>query len=154
MTETVDLIAYPDLAGRVLFHGRGAGDMPTTSAVLADMVDIARNVVGNVIAPPPVRLSDNIRIKPISELETKYYMRLNVAERPGVFAQILGVLGDHDISIASAIQKETDDEAQRAEIVLMTHRARESSLQKALRLIDDLEVVNSIGNLIRVEEWD
>ncbi|MDA0768708.1 MAG: homoserine dehydrogenase [Chloroflexi bacterium] len=143
-----------DLAGRVLFHGRGAGDMPTTSAVLADMVGIARNVVGNVIAPPLLKLSDEIRIKPMSELETKYYMRLNVAERPGVFAQILGVLGELDISIASAIQKETDDEAQRAEIVLMTHRAKESSLQEALRLISELDVVNSIGNLIRVEEWD
>ena len=75
-----------DLAGRVLFHGRGAGDMPTTSAVTADMVDIARNVVGNVVPPPPLRLAEDIRIKPMSELETKYYMRLNVAERPGVFA--------------------------------------------------------------------
>lgn len=143
-----------DLAGRVLFHGPGAGDMPTTSAVTADLVDIARNVVGNVVPPPPIRLSDEIRIKPMSELETKYYMRLNVAEQPGVFAQILGVLGDQGISIASAIQKETDEEAQRAEIVLMTHRARESSVQEALRLINDLDVVNSIGNLIRVEEWD
>ena len=143
-----------DLAGRVLFHGRGAGDMPTTSAVTADMVDIARNVVGNVVPPPPLRLAEDIRIKPMSELETKYYMRLNVAERPGVFAQILGVLGEQDISIASAIQKETDEEAQRAEIVLVTHRAKESSVQEALRSIGGLEVVNSIGNLIRVEEWD
>lgn len=143
-----------DLAGRVLFHGRGAGDMPTTSAVVADMVDIARNVVGNVVPPPPIRLSDEIRIKPMSELETKYYVRLNVAEQPGVFAQILGLLGEQGISIASAIQKETDEEAQRAEIVLMTHRAKESSIQEALRLISSLDVVNSVGNLIRVEEWD
>ena len=64
------------------------------------------------------------------------------------------VLGRLGISIASAIQKENDEEAQRAEIVLMTHRAKESSVQEALRLISDLDVVNSIGNLIRVEEWD
>lgn len=143
-----------DLAGRVLFHGPGAGDMPTTSAVVADLVDISRNLVRNVVAAPPLRLSRDIRIKPMSELETKYYMRLNVAERPGVFAQILTVLGRLGISIASAIQKENDEEAQRAEIVLMTHRAKESSVQEALRLISDLDVVNSIGNLIRVEEWD
>ncbi|MCI0841552.1 MAG: homoserine dehydrogenase [Chloroflexi bacterium] len=143
-----------DLAGRVLFHGPGAGDMPTTSAVVADLVDISRNLVRNVIAAPPLRLSRDIRIRPMSELETKYYMRLNVAERPGVFAQILTVLGRLGISIASAIQKENDEEAQRAEIVLMTHRAKESSVQEALRLISDLDVVNSIGNLIRVEEWD
>ena len=143
-----------DLAGRVLFHGRGAGDMPTTSAVLADVVNIARDVVGGAPPPPPPSLSDDVSISPISALETKYYMRLNVAERPGVFAQILKVLGDLDISIASAIQKETDDAARRAEIVLMTHRAKEASVQSALQAIGRLEVVNEIGSLIRVEEWD
>ena len=141
-----------DLAGRVLFHGRGAGDMPTASAVTADIVDIARNIAGSVVPPPPLSLSDDVCISPISALQTKYYMRLNVAERPGVFAQILKTLGDLDISIASAIQKETDDAAQRAEIVLMTHRAKEASVQQALKLIDKLEVVNEIGSLIRVEE--
>ena len=67
---------------------------------------------------------------------------MNVVERPGVFAQILKVLGDLDISIASAIQKETDDDARRAEIVLMTHRAKEASVQSALKAIDKLQVVN------------
>ena len=143
-----------DLAGRVLFHGRGAGDMPTTSAVLADVVHIARNLVSEVEAPPLPALNADVRINPISALETKYYMRMNVVERPGVFAQILKVLGDLDISIASAIQKETDDTARRAEIVLMTHRAKEESVQNALKAIDKLEVVNEIGSLIRVEEWD
>lgn len=143
-----------DLAGRVLFHGRGAGDMPTTSAVLADVVHIARNLVSEVEAPPLPALNADVRINPISALETKYYMRMNVVERPGVFAQILKVLGDLDISIASAIQKETDDAARRAEIVLMTHRAKEESVQTALQAIDKLQVVNEIGSLIRVEEWD
>ncbi len=143
-----------DLAGRVLFHGRGAGDMPTTSAVLADVVGIARNLVSDVEAPPLPALNADVRINPISALETKYYMRMNVIERPGVFAQILKVLGDLDISIASAIQKETDDAARRAEIVLMTHRAKEESVQAALQAIHKLEVVNEIGSLIRVEEWD
>ena len=143
-----------DLAGRVLFHGRGAGDMPTTSAVLADVVGIARNLVSDVEAPPLPALNADVRINPISALETKYYMRMNVIERPGVFAQILKVLGDLDISIASAIQKETDDTARRAEIVLMTHRAKEESVQTALQAIHKLEVVNEIGSLIRVEEWD
>ncbi len=143
-----------DLAGRVLFHGRGAGDMPTTSAVLADVVHIARNLVSEVEAPPLPALNADVHISPMDALETKYYMRMNVIERPGVFAQILKVLGDLDISIASAIQKETDDAARRAEIVLMTHRAKEESVQNALKAIDKLEVVNEIGSLIRVEEWD
>ena len=143
-----------DLAGRVLFHGRGAGDMPTTSAVLADVMDIARNIVSGIEAPPLPSLTADVHISPMDALETKYYMRMNVVERPGVFAQILKVLGDLDISIASAIQKETDDDARRAEIVLMTHRAKEASVQSALKAIDKLQVVNEIGSLIRVEEWD
>ena len=143
-----------DLAGRVLFHGRGAGDMPTTSAILADVMDIARNIVSGIEAPPLPSLTADVHISPMDALETKYYMRMNVVERPGVFAQILKVLGDLDISIASAIQKETDDDARRAEIVLMTHRAKEASVQSALKAIDKLQVVNEIGSLIRVEEWD
>ena len=142
-----------DLAGRVLFHGRGAGSMPTTSAVIADIVDIGRNLVGKVIPPAPLKLSEDMRIKPMPELETKYYLRLNVADRPGVFAQIATVLGDQEISIASVIQKETDEVAQRAEIVLMTHRAKEAAVQRAMQLLEDLEVVNEVGNMVRVEEW-
>ncbi len=142
-----------DLAGRVLFHGRGAGSLPTTSAVMADVVNIARNVAGNVVPPAPLRLSEDMRIRPIDELETKYYLRIAVADRPGVLAQIARVLGDLQISIASVIQKETDEKAQRAEIVLMTHRAREAAVQKALQLLRGLEVVHEIGNVVRVEEW-
>ena len=143
-----------DLAGRVLFHGAGAGAMPTTSAVVADIVDIARNLAGNVVPPSPVNLDESIAVRPMLDLDTKYYLRLNVADRPGVFARIATVLGDQNISIASVIQKEADESAQRAEIVLMTHRARESALQEALRALDSLDVVNEIGNVVRVEEWD
>ncbi len=97
-----------DLAGRVLFHGAGAGAMPTTSAVVADIVDIARNVAGNVVPPSPINLDENLAVKPMLDLDTKYYLRLNVADRPGVFAQIARVLGDGEISIASVLQKDTN----------------------------------------------
>ena len=143
-----------DLAGRVLFHGRGAGSLPTTSAVVADIVDIARSIAANVKPPTPLRLYENIPVKPMEELDTKYYLRLNVADRPGVLAQIATVLGDLRISISSVIQKEADDVNQRAELVLMTHQAGEASMQEALRLLKELEVVNEVGNLVRVEEWE
>ena len=142
-----------DLAGRVMFNGPGAGSMPTTSAVLADIVGIARNIVGNVTPPTPLKLSEDIRIRPILDIETKYYLRLNVADRPGVFAQIAKLLGDLGISIASVIQKGSDEAAQRAEIVLMTHKAKEASMQQALKLFEDLEAVIEVGNLVRVEGW-
>ena len=143
-----------DMAGQVLFHGRGAGSMPTTSAIVADIVDIARNVGGNIISPAPIEIAADARIRPMSGLETRYYMRLNVADRPGVFAQIGKVLGDLQISIASVIQKRADDVAQRAEIVLMTHSANEASMQNAVRVLNGLDVVQDVGIVVRVEEWD
>ncbi len=87
------------------------------------------------------------------DLETKYYLRLNVADSSGVLAQIASVLGQLNISIASFIQKKSDDTAQTAEIVLMTHRAKEASMQEAIQLLEALEVVVGVGNMVRVEEW-
>lgn len=142
-----------DLAGRVLFHGRGAGSMPTASAVIADIVDIARNLAGDVVPPASLKLSEDVQIRPMLDLETKYYLRLNVADRSGVLAQIASVLGQLNISIASFIQKKSDDTAQTAEIVLMTHRAKEASMQEAIQLLEALEVVVGVGNMVRVEEW-
>ena len=142
-----------DLAGKLLFHGAGAGSMPTTSAVIADIVDIARNLAGNVVPPPIGELSEHTQVQPISELSTRYYIRLTATDKPGVLAQVGGVLGNRNISIASAIQKETDEVAQRAEIVLMTHRANESDMQQAIRELESLETVAEVGNMVRVEEW-
>lgn len=142
-----------DLAGSVLFSGPGAGSMPTASAVIGDLVDIARNLVGNVVLPVPLKLSEDVRVRPMEELETRYYLRLNVADRPSVLAQIAQVLGDLHISIASVIQKEADEKARQAEIVLMTHVARESSVQQAIEILQGLDVVDEVGNMVRVEEW-
>ena len=144
---------HTDFAGKLLFHGAGAGQRPTTSAVVADIVGIGRNLAGNVIPPPIQEPSDDVRLKPMTELETRYYLRLTAADRPGVLAQVSGVLADRDISIASAIQKETDEVAQRAEIVLMTHRANEAAMQDAIRELRSLESVAEVGNMVRVEEW-
>ena len=143
-----------DLAGRVLFHGRGAGSLPTTSALVADVVNISRNIVGNLRSPTALPLDDSLAIRPMLELETKYYLRVIVADRPGVLAQIATVLGDLDISIDSVLQKGTDETARSAELVLMTHRAREDAMQRALGLLGELPVVHEVGNMVRVEEWD
>ncbi len=142
-----------DLTGNLLFHGAGAGSLPTTSAVMADVVDIARNVANSVVPPVNLSLSEDIRIRSMLDLETRYYVRLTTTDRPGVLAQVGAVLGELNISIASAIQKEVDDEAQQAEIVLMTHRASEAAMQQAIQRLNALDVVAEVGNLIRVEEW-
>jgi len=140
-----------DLVGSVLFFGEGAGALPTSSAVIADIVSAAQDIALGVGNRMGWRLEPGKVIKPMSEIETRYYLRLNVADRPGVLAQISKVLGDHQISISSVIQKEADSLAQTAEIVIMTHLAKEAAMQSALDELKQLPVVKEISNFIRVE---
>ena len=140
-----------DLVGRVTFLGKGAGALPTSSAVIADVVQAARDIVFGVGCRTVWKLESGKAVKPMSEIVTRYYIRMNIADRAGVLAQIAGVLGDHNISISSAIQEEADELAQTAEIVIMTHPAQEKAMLKALKELDCLEGVKEINNFIRVE---
>ncbi len=140
-----------DLLGRTLFEGPGAGSLPTTSAVVADLLDAAHSVVRGVRERLAWQGEAPIRIAPIGELTSRYYIRLTVTDRPGILAQIAQVLGDLQISIASVIQKEADERAQTAELVLMTHDAREASVQQALEQLRALPVVATVGTFLRVE---
>ncbi|MFH1003009.1 MAG: homoserine dehydrogenase [Chloroflexota bacterium] len=140
-----------DLVGKVLFFGEGAGAMPTSSAVVADIVAAARSIVSGAVSGARWRLKPEVTVRPMAEIETRYYPRMNVADQPGVLAQISQVLGDHQISISSVIQKMTDKVKQTAEIVIMTHPAVERAMQQALEGLEHLAVVNQIGNFIRVE---
>ena len=140
-----------DLTGRVMFYGRGAGSLPTTSAVVANLVELARAVQHG--SPPP-RLAQHpssLKVRAIEQTWTRYYLRMNVRDESGVLGQIAQVLGGLKISIASVIQKESDDAAQQAEIVLMTHRAQEGAVQQAIQELSTLSCVASIGTLVRVE---
>ncbi len=141
-----------DLAGKVLFFGEGAGARPTSSAVIADIVSSARKIALGVGSKSVPKLESGKKVKPMAEIVTQYYVRLSAADQPGVLAQIATVFGDNKISIASAIQPESDEETQTAEIVIMTHPAREKAMQKALGELERLEVVREISNFIRVEE--
>jgi|FLYL01.1.fsa_nt_gi homoserine dehydrogenase len=140
-----------DLTGRVLFQGAGAGALPTASAVMADVLDAARAIVQGG-RPFSWRYTSDVTVRPMSELVTRYYLRMEVADRPGVLAVIAGTLGAHEVSIASVIQKETDEAAQTAEIVIMTHAAREAAVQASLAQLEKLAEVRQVGNLIRVED--
>ena len=142
-----------DLTGRVLFHGRGAGREPTTSAVIADVVEIARRISSGSESVATVELSDYCTIDPMSALINKYYLRLTVADQAGVLAQISRILGDLDISIASVIQKSTDPITETAEIVVITHPAREDAMQESIVRITRLDVVREVNNLVRIEDW-
>jgi homoserine dehydrogenase len=140
-----------DLTGRVLFQGAGAGSLPTTSAIMADVLDAARSTAEDG-RPSPWRYTSDIPVKPMSDLLSRFYIRVEVMDRPGVLAGIGGAFGDNDVSIASVIQKETDEEAQTAELVILTHAAREAAVQASISHLDRLDVVRQVGNFLRVED--
>ncbi len=144
-----------DLLGRVLFQGPGAGPYPTASAIVADVMDAAHSVTaakaGRRGERWPWRAGRPLPMRPMAELTSRYYLRMEVPDQPGVLAQIARCFGDNGVSIASVIQKETDEAAQTAELVIMTHVAREESVQKAVEETSKLAVVSRIGNLLRVE---
>ncbi|MEE8420340.1 MAG: homoserine dehydrogenase [Dehalococcoidales bacterium] len=140
-----------DLAGKVLFFGEGAGALATSSAVIADVISSARDVVLGISDRATVKLDSGKKIIPMADIETQYYLRINVADHPGVLARISTVFGDHLISISSVLQKEVDEEAQTAEVVIMTHPAREKAMQQTLQKLGKLDVVKEISNFIRVE---
>lgn len=144
-----------DLVGRILFYGRGAGAGPTASAVVADIIDLAQRLVGGAVRPTVAVLDESIKVRPMDDVQSRYYLRLVAADRPGVIAQIAGIFGQRDISLTSVIQKEDVHHGgglRHAEIVFMTHQAHEASVQQALAQIRQLEVVDQIGSVIRVED--
>jgi homoserine dehydrogenase len=141
-----------DLVGKVLFYGEGAGASPTSSAVVADIINAAHEINSGVVTGHKARFFQIKKIKPMTEIETRYYFRMSIVDSPGVLAQIAKVLGDNSISIVSVIQKGTDIDTQTAEIVIMTHPAQEKAIQRALVEMEKQPVIRQISNFVRVEE--
>src|SRR6185312_11582672 len=131
-----------DLVGKVMFTGRGAGALPTASAVIADLIDIAQDVQREMgFITPVIHYDERKRVRPMAEVRTRFYLRLELADEPGVLAQITRVLGEAGISIASIIQKEVNDAARSAEIVIVTHTALEGAVTGALDSLGQLPVL-------------
>jgi len=152
------VIISGDAVGDMMLYGHGAGMMPTASAVLSDTVDIARNLIAGTSCRVPLlayqtNFVRNIPILPIDGIFTHYYFRFAAMDRPGVLSKIAGILGDHNISIKSVHQKGRKTNGS-VPIVMLTHRAEEASVQKALSEIYDLDVVSDRPVLIRIEDKD
>jgi len=144
-----------DAVGDVMLYGLGAGMMPTGSAVASDLVDLGRDLlVGSGVRIPPLACEGEAvvrrQIKPMDELVINYYFKFSAVDRPGVLSKISGILGNHDISIASVIQKGRQVKGS-VPLVMMTHEARERDVRLALAEIGDLKVVTAPTRLIRVE---
>ena len=139
-----------DLVGDVIFSGQGAGPAPTSSAVVADILAAAQDAVSGVGNRMRWRLGGGKQLMPMSEIVTRYYFRMNVADKPGVLAHIAGIFGDNNISIASVLQKEVDETTESAEVVIMTHPARESAVRRAVEALRSLGTIKAVHNFIRV----
>ncbi|MCK4858954.1 MAG: ACT domain-containing protein, partial [Candidatus Omnitrophica bacterium] len=126
-----------DTTGNLFFYGRGAGMLPTASAVVSDLVEISKSPVTSHQSPV---LKTKLKIKKIEDLEKSYYIRFLAIDQPGVLAEIARILGKQKVSIASVVQKERR-EKEIVPIVMMTHCAKEKNVQKALKEIDKLSVV-------------
>jgi homoserine dehydrogenase len=145
-----------DAVGDVMLYGHGAGMMPTASAVVGDVVDIARNLSRGATGRVPLRSFQpdkigRIPIVSVDELVTHYYFRFTVKDQPGVLSTISGILGEYGISIQSVQQKGRKSTGA-VPVVMLTHRAREADVQKAFRRIEALDVVDEKPMLIRLED--
>jgi len=143
-----------DAVGETMFYGKGAGQMPAASAVVSDIIYLSRNVYNNIAGRVPYVLCDpqkKLNLLNIKEVETKYYIRFTAVDRPGVLSKISGVLGRNRVSIASVFQKEGPS-SREVPIIMVTHKAREGDIKKALGQIDRLPVVRGKSRFIRIEE--
>jgi len=140
-----------DLIGENLFYGQGAGALATSSAVVSDIIDLAQQIsCCGKVSGPILSKKDVKDIKNISDIRTRFYMRFSAIDRPGVLAKISGILGKHNISIASVTQKEKKN-SNIVPIVMMTHEALELDMAKALKEIDGLSSIKKKTVKIRTE---
>ena len=147
-----------DAVGENMLIGRGAGDMPTGSAIVGDVIEISRNILnGGVNRVSPLsflpKYIEDAKIKSIDNIISEYYIRFSVLDKPGVLSKISGILGNNSISISSVIQKGRGEKGG-VPLVVMTHSAKEKDIQKALSEIDKLDVVLDKSVLIRVENGE
>jgi homoserine dehydrogenase len=136
-----------EAAGAMMFYGRGAGGAPTASAILGDLVAVARHRVSGGLGPRESDYAD-LAIAPIGSIKTRYLIRLDVADRPGVLAAVAQTFSKHDVSIQTVRQTGRGDNA---ELIVMTHKATDSALASTVADLSSLDAVKDVASVIRVE---
>ncbi|MGI8796802.1 MAG: homoserine dehydrogenase [Acidimicrobiia bacterium] len=135
-----------DAVGELMLYGRGAGGSPSASAVLGDLIDAAKNLVSGGRGATIGTLARRT-VRPIDEVESQFYLLIEVADRPGVLAQIATEFGRHQVSIKSMQQKGIGDDAR---LIFVTHKAREAALRATVHALRDVESVHRVGSVLRV----
>jgi homoserine dehydrogenase len=147
------VVVEAEAAGRLMFYGQGAGGAPTASAVMGDLVMAARNRVQGGRGPRESKYA-KLPIAPIGFIPTRYYVSMNVADRPGVLASVAAEFGKREVSIAEVRQEGVVDEGgQRcgARIVVVTHEATDAALSETVAALADLDVVQEVTSVLRLE---
>ncbi|MEU8177105.1 homoserine dehydrogenase [Microbispora hainanensis] len=137
-------------AGRLMFYGAGAGGAPTASAVLGDIVAVARNRIAGTRGPEESTYAD-LKVHPMGDSVTRYHVSLDVADKPGVLARVAEIFARHDVSIQTVRQEGRGDDAQ---LVLVTHRASDAALSATIKDLRDLNIVRAVASVMRVEGDD
>jgi homoserine dehydrogenase len=151
------VLVQGDAVGSTLYYGKGAGAEPTASAVIADLVDVTRTATADPqnrvphLAFQPNAMAD-IRILPMDDVITSYYLRLRVQDKPGVLADITRILADEQISIDAVIQKEPGEGEEQTDLIMLTHQTREKRINAAIKKIEALGVVAGKVTKLRLEE--
>ncbi len=136
-----------DAVGEVMFVGPGAGGAPTASAVVADLIDVARNRRAGAHGRLGMSILRRDALRPMEETSSPFYLLMQVSDRPGVFARIASIFGEEGVSIASIVQK---SRGETADIVMVTHTTQERRMQRVLSRVETLDVVGAVRNVIRV----
>ncbi len=145
-----------EAAGQLMFYGRGAGGSPTASAVLGDLVAVCRNRLGEATGPGESAYS-RLPVSPMGDVVTRYHISLDVADKPGVLAQVATVFAEHDVSIDTVRQQSRPDGAAGADgasdasLVVVTHRASDAALTGTVAALRDLDTVRGVASMMRVE---
>lgn len=131
-----------------MFMGRGAGEMPTASAVMGDVIDCMRNILHGSCGKIGCGCYLNLSVKPIEETVSRFFLRIQVADKPGALANIAGILGNNDVSIEQVVQKKSHNGV--AELVIITDSVRERHFNDAIRILEGMSVIKEISGIIRV----
>ena len=151
------VVVKGDAVGPTLYYGAGAGAEPTASAVVADLIDVARLASASAeqrvpyLGFQPDQMAD-LPILPIGEIESAYYLRMRALDKPGVLAEVTKILGDRDISIDAMMQKEPDENETEADIIILTHVTKEKNMDAAIAAIEALAAIDGKLTRIRMEE--
>ena len=141
------VFVHGDALDDAMFYGRGAGEMPTASAVVGDVIDVARNLQFGCNGRISCTCYQDLPVKPFDEVKNKFFLRMQVKNEPGVLAKVASVFGGHKVSIRRVVQKHVQEEA--AELVISTEKVKEYHIKDALRELQKMDSISEISSMIR-----